>query len=221
MVFVGRIYGLYDSRFPEDCRYIGKTIRTLNTRLRDHHTEAKGKAKHHRATWIRSVLDAGATLIIKDFEHYFYFDREELKRVGSGPEKKWIASGREQGYDLVNGTDGGEGVVGYTYTDEARAKMSAAKKGKPLSSEHCAKLSAALIGNQYALGMRHTPETKAKMSEQRKGNQHRLGIPHTEETKAKLRGRKASDETRAKQSASQKARYARIREERTLTEEKA
>ena len=76
---------------------------------------------------------------------------------------------------LVNLTDGGGGVSGYAYTDEARAKMSAAKKGRKLSLEHRAKISAAALGRKNALeaiakssaarrGAKRSAETIAKLS---------------------------------------------------------
>ncbi len=56
---------------------------------------------------------------------------------------------------------------GKRHTPETRAKMSAAKKGKP--------------GNW--LGKSHTPETRAKISAAKKGKK---GTPHTPETRAKI-----------------------------------
>ena len=74
------------------------------------------------------------------------------------------------GYNL---TEGGEGTAGYIHTEEAKLKISLAKKGKSLSPEHC-----------KAIGLRS------------------LGHKMSEEAKAKLRaanlGRKASEETKQK-----------------------
>jgi len=47
---------------------------------------------------------------------------------------------------LLNKTNGGDGTSGYRHTEESRAKMSAARKGKPLSEEHRASLSAVSKG---------------------------------------------------------------------------
>lgn len=96
--------------------------------------------------------------------------KEELNTL----EIYWIAKLNTMdtsiGYNL---TEGGEGTVGYIHTDEAKLKMSVAKKGKSLSPEHC-----------KAIGLRS------------------LGHKMTEEGKAKLRaanlGRKASEETKQK-----------------------
>jgi hypothetical protein len=115
---------------------------------------------------------------------------------------------------LRNLTDGGEGAGGYKqspehitkkilskigrkHSDESKAKMSAAQKGKkkgPHSPEHVAKVSAALKGRKLSLehrtklsismkGKKHSPEVKAKITEALKGR--KLG-PFSSEHKAKL-----------------------------------
>jgi hypothetical protein len=67
--------------------------------------------------------------------------------------------------------------VGRRHTDEARAKIAAAA-----------------VGNQKALGNRftHTDEARAKIAVAGLGNQHTLGYKHTEETKAKMRAAAAA-----------------------------
>lgn len=62
---------------------------------------------------------------------------------------------------LANLTLGGEGMSGFVFSDEAKKKMSAAKKGKPLSAEHRAKI-LEIVTNP-------SPETRAKMSASRTG----------------------------------------------------
>lgn len=54
--------------------------------------------------------------------------------------------------------------------------------------------------NQYALGLKHTKETKRKISEASKGNQYALGYRHTEKTKKRLSeaAKAMSAETRLK-----------------------
>lgn len=76
----------------------------------------------------------------------------------------------------------------------ARAKMSAANKGRAKSAEACAKMSAAHKGVKLSF------ETCAKMSRVMMGNKHGLGYKHTLEARAKiitgLTGRSVSQETR-------------------------
>lgn len=73
----------------------------------------------------------------------------------------WIGTRPPFGYNL---TGGGDGVVGVKASDETKAKMSAAQKGRK--------------GNW--LGKSHTAETKAKVSSARKGR------AHSEETRTKI-----------------------------------
>ena len=101
-----------------------------------------------------------------------------------------------------NGLDGAP--PGHKHTDETKAKISAANKGK-----------------QNSLGYKHSTETRAKQSESKKGRKRSdetkskmsasmKGKKHTDETRAKIsaanKGRKRSDETRAKISAANKGR---------------
>ena len=64
---------------------------------------------------------------------------------------------------LRNMTDGGDGC--WNPSLETRAKLSAVNKGKKLSPDHRAKVSAAKKGeNNSFYGKKHSPETRAKMS---------------------------------------------------------
>lgn len=140
----------------------------------------------------------------------------KLSREGSGMEVRMVATGltedeafaleveriafwREAGIDLANCTNGGDGVSGLKMSDEAKAKMSASKKG--------------MVGNITMLGKKHSEETKAKMSAAHKGvkkspeHAAKVGLrhkgkvfSHTEETRKKMSksrtGTKMSDEAR-------------------------
>ncbi len=86
------------------------------------------------------------------------------------------------------------------------------KKGHRLTAEQQAKKTLSLRGNKYALGYKHTPETKAKLSTRAKGNNHASGnsFKLTPEQRAKIseanRGRKPTPETKAKIGAKSKGR---------------
>lgn len=101
------------------------------------------------------------------------FITAERKRVGAG--------------NCYNITDGGKGCEGIKHSEEAKKKMSDAKKGKKHSEEHKQKLSETHKGKQLRLGCKHSEETKKKMSEARKGeNNGMYGKKHSEETKKKI-----------------------------------
>jgi hypothetical protein len=117
---------------------------------------------------------------------------------------------RKRGDRLCNLTDGGDGVRGYVMTDEVRAKMSAARKGKPLTLEHRQKMSEAHKGRKFS------EETRKKISEALTGKdrsrfftpevianmtaaaQTRAPSPtRNSSISAALKGKKLSDEHRA------------------------
>lgn len=119
---------------------------------------------------------------------------------------------RKMSVKLVNLTDGGEGVSGFTPSPETRAKMSvsskasrtievrakisAASKGIKKSPEFCAKISAAKSGKK------RPPEFCEKMSISLRGRV----VP--DETRIKIsqasKGKKKSTETRLKMSLAQR-----------------
>ena len=86
-------------------RYIGKTIRPLAARFRAHLQRARGGEISHLFNWIRSVLSTGHLPTISLIG--------EVEGNGSSEEIAWIKYFRDEGIDLVNSTDGGEGTLGY------------------------------------------------------------------------------------------------------------
>lgn len=73
--------------------------------------------------------------------------------------------GRE---NLVNLTDGGEGVSGRKVSEESRAKMRERKLGRKFTVEHCANLSKAKLGKAKPP---RTPEHRARLREVMPGRQ--------------------------------------------------
>jgi hypothetical protein len=89
--------------------------------------------------------------------------------------------------NLVNMTDGGEGVLGFIASEETRQKLSEAHKGKTPSEETRQKMSSAKKGNTNMLGKKSSEETRQKMSESKKGNKNiNFGKTHSEETRQKM-----------------------------------
>ena len=125
-------------------------------------------------------------------------------------ERFWIATFDTMlpnGYNIESG--GSEGQI---WTDERKAKHSAARVGKPLNRPLGSKsgmkgkaypeagklkLSLVMMGNKFSLGVFPSAETKAKMSASQKAKAASFEIyPNT--------GKTASAETKAKMSASKR-----------------
>jgi group I intron endonuclease len=189
------IYALYDPR-DGTLRYVGKS-KNLARRIKNHRNE-KGERRKNR--WFRLLISLGLEPKISVLEQVSEAAWQER-------ECWWIKHFRENGCDLLNHTDGGEGLNGASA--ETRAKMSALMKkrwkepafrmqiltperalrlsishrGKKKTAEHVAKLL------QNKPGWKHRDDAKAKIAVALVGNQYRLGIPHTEATKEILRQR--------------------------------
>jgi len=212
------IYGLVDPR-TDEVRYVGWAY-NVQKRFREHLTGAKRKINSHKDAWITQLEYADLIPSCKVFE------------VGYGDgwgaaEKKWISHFRNKGNKLTNLTEGGEGVVGYVFTDAARQKMSAAKKGKPPHPN-------AIEAARRPKGKR-PPEVGAKISARKKGSHHTeetkeklrrivTGFRHTEEARAKIseagRGRIFTSETKEKISQKHRGKVLSVEHRRKLSDAK-
>ena len=122
-------------------------------------------------------------------------------------------------YDTLypNGYNLEEGGRGGVPSEEARRKMSKAKKGKRHSDEHRKKLSKAAKGKHIS------EETKKKISESTSGEKnHMFGKHHSNETKKKIgeasKGRYYSEEARRKMSKAKKGKKLSEEHRRKLSE---
>lgn len=165
------IYALLDPRTGE-VRYIGKTYRSKQRRLRQHINDSRsGRSNTHAACWVRSLLNEGLEPVAKTIE--------VVTENWEDRERYWIRYFRKR-FDLTNSCDGGRGVrVGYKHTAEARANMSRAQRNRPprgpMSEEAKENLRAAAMGRVIG------PEARAKLSKAG------MGRKHTAEAKAKMR----------------------------------
>lgn len=135
-------------------RYVGFTSQKLSRRLLDHVSDATRSGNHcrtHKDNWLLSLLSIGLCPVI------------EVLEAGSGDgwkeaERRWIAHYRSMGARLVNGTDGGDGVIGY-WTPEMRR-------------DHAKKREAAMTPEQRSerskkAASRHTPEERSEIARKR------------------------------------------------------
>lgn len=178
---MAEVYGLHSG--DDVIRYIGMTSRTGMQRFKEHLRASKAGKKFPIYDWMRKHGQSVQVVTIEICQN-----DTQAKEL----EKSLIARiGRN---NLLNCTDGGDGVTGWTtearlkmskiksnLSPETRAKISESKKGQKLSPEHKEKLSLARTG------LKPSAETCAKLSEAKKNQ---------------------SAETRAKIAAAQRARHA-------------
>ena len=131
-------------------------------------------------------------------------------------EKERIAFWRATGTgDLCNMTDGGECVSGLRHSKETKELIASKKRGLVASAETLKKMSLAQTGR------RQSPESRAKLSASKTGKPQG---PHTPEHNAKIgaagRGRKDSEEVRAKKLEAALQRAAQSEEVRARIAEK-
>jgi len=160
------IYKLIDPR-NISVKYIGWTHNSLQKRLIDHLSEARRGQRNHRCNWIRKLLSENLLPSIEPVESVAYNKRGEK-------EKYWISYyGRE---NLVNGTDGGEGVVGLIVSEESRKKSSLShlgqipwNKGISIPNLHLKKFQFKKGLAPWNKGIQWSPEITQKVSESKAG----------------------------------------------------
>lgn len=200
-----KLFTLYGLRRPDDkiIRYIGITCRSLTRRLREH----KRPDDSRKSRWVSKM----APLVPEIIPYAVGLSLEEACEL----EISMIGAFREK-FDLTNLTEGGEGHLGFFGTPEI-----------------CEKRRVRMVGNKYALGHRHSSETREQMGDSHRGhtvsfetrekigaanrgNTTWLGRKHTEETKkligksnsVALLGTKATPEARENMCIAQQKRRA-------------
>lgn len=151
-------------------RYIGKT-NCLDRRLKSHWRDSR-KRKNHLGYWLSSLAASPALLILREVPESEW---EEWER-------RYIRSARALGFDLVNGTAGGEGVTaGKILSAEHVEKIRAHVTGRIFSTEHRARISASLTGRIFST------EHRAKI------RASRLGSKASEETRSLFKSQRAGE----------------------------
>lgn len=124
------IYGLIDLRSGE-LRYVGQTDHLPCQRLAQHeHAARHKKDRRHITQWILSLQAEGMR------PEMFVLEGGISTKVGADEtEIFYIGYFKMAGCRLTNHTIGGDGCVGYKHGPEARAHISAGKKGKVWSED--------------------------------------------------------------------------------------
>lgn len=132
------IYGLIDPRTAQ-LRYVGKTGKTLLSRLKTHLKDSRRKTDH-KCRWIASVVRDGLVPEI--------FEIESVSGAGDEEEIHHIAQFRSLGCALVNYAPGGRGVT--AHTEQTKKKIGDANRGRTPSAETRKLISEAGLGRVFS-----------------------------------------------------------------------
>jgi hypothetical protein len=198
---------LYKLTFPNGKIYVGQTVRKMNIRLAQHRTAAaRGSALPVHCAWRKH--GEPSVSILGEYETKDELHAAEIAAIAS------MNCLSPNGYNLAYGGDTSPAI-----NPEVARKISESNKGKApsMSAESRKEMISELWRNEEYRAAQTAaqrakwadPEYKAKMSAKRKAYWERKkaeGWVMSEDHKAKLRGRKRSEETRAKMSVSAKLR---------------
>lgn len=125
---------IYALTYPgtDRVRYVGKTVRSPRKRHNEHIMDAIRKARLPVHRWIRSLYERGSWSCL------WHLERIPENEDWAARERHWIKKFRAEGHDLLNLTDGGEGLPGHTRSAETReAIASRLRKGTHFLCEVC------------------------------------------------------------------------------------
>lgn len=153
------VYGISDA---VSLRYVGVTTRDIDKRLDAHVREAKRSGGTHKRHWLRQALDA-------DVVEVELLDTATTSSDALWLERLWIAVFRACGVRLVNGCDGGRGVLNPTKSTREKLRRKPADIGerfkagwKSLSEAERTQRLSGFHPMAFA-GRKHTAETRSAM----------------------------------------------------------
>lgn len=204
-------------------RYVGKSDNPKR-RFWDH-LATSTRATTHLGNWLRLLKGTGKLPLLEVLDEV---PRPQWKFW----EREYIRVFRAIGINLVNGTDGGDGVVptpetrekmlgpnnpmfGKKHSLETRRRIAEAGRGRVCSEETREKM------RRFKMGKVVSEVTRDKLRQSKLGkNNHRFGIPTSEETKEKQSlagtGRKNTEAAKANMRAAQLLRRSKEKESRGL-----
>lgn len=216
------IYILCDPREADPVRrvrYVGKTERAPRRRLMDHCRPYELRKDTHKVRWIKLLLAAGLRPVL------------EVVEEGDGPweeaERRWMAHYEALGASLTNSKEGG--ISGPLLSAEAKEKIAASRRGKPLSAEQRRRISEANTGlarpkseqwrrrHSALLTGRHlSEEHKRRLSEAGRGKPKPPGFG--QKIAAANKGRVPSEEARRRSSETKKGKPLSLETRRKMAE---
>ena len=165
-------------------QYVGMTSHPYTQRFQDHFIEAAQEAKTGESS---SILHLDMIAFGKQSFKVELLEDNISEEDHQDKERSWISKLHTYyvngGYNM---TFGGNGTVGYLFTDEVRAKMSEQRKGIKFSEERNEYLRKVMTGREYKQEWKDALSA-ARIGRFTKEDNPFYGKHHTEETKQKLR----------------------------------
>ncbi len=162
------IYGLRENGSKE-IRYVGKSSSGVR-RPRSHWSEFSLKTGYPVHNWTKSLVQTEKVpeiLILQEFIGLDDVSLNEKNNKLNEAEISWIKKFQECGHRLLNMTNGGDGLLGWS----GEKHPMFGRKGE----------------KSPRFGVRHTEKSRKKMSEALSGTNHpHFGIHKTDETKRKI-----------------------------------
>lgn len=184
MKSVGHIYCV--TCLPTGKLYFGQTVTPIGDRWVRHLSSSK-KGSNHK--FHRAIRKYGAeNFIVEEVLTVSAPTKEILKKKLDYVEMRLIKRFNTK-IDGYNSTDGGDkGTVGLKMSEEAKKKISEAKRRENLSAEQRKKLSESKIGEKNPFYHRtHSEDSRKRISENKRGeNHHFFGKKFTDEHRKKL-----------------------------------
>lgn len=200
------VSGIYEIRNTvTGKRYIGSAKR-LRLRFTQHRARLRG-GKHHsrhlQASWIKHGEQTFVfrVLLLCDPKNLLLY--EQILITGFTPKYNVCpTAGNTLGIKCSEETRAkiSAKALGRIWTAEARAKLSATLKGRKAPAAHIERMT----GNKFAAGTVYSVERRKLISQWMTGQKRPKSDEHREKIAATLRGRKATPESRANQSAAQR-----------------
>lgn len=122
--------------------YCGKTVDTLPRRIAAHRDSANKHPNRRISQWLKACGRHVRVQVV---------DTVPVGDDWSAVEKRWIEVIRFSFPGGANANSGGQGAPGLVHSTEARAKISAAHKGKTVSKATRVKISASHRGKKHTL----------------------------------------------------------------------
>lgn len=120
-VVIGNATHIYALAGPDMVpRYVGKTSQSLRARLVEHKRIAKQRARLPVHYWVRKQPRWEPSIV--------WIETVPAGEDWASRERYWIRELKAQGFDLLNLTDGGEGLCGHNFSADHRERISSSLK---------------------------------------------------------------------------------------------